>query len=155
MERVPITREGYIKLQEELTRLKKFERPNNIIAISEARAHGDISENAEYEAAKERQSFIEGKIAELETRISYSEIIEPTSGPSVRAIFGCFVTVENLRTNEQKRYKLVGPYESAPEEGRLSISSPIGRSLIGREVGDEIKVKTPGGLQEFEIVGLE
>lgn len=154
MERIPITKEGLATLKEELARLMNVERPKNIRAIEEARSHGDISENAEYHAAKERQSFLEGRINELKTAIGSAEVIEPETGPVDRAVFGRTVTLYNLETEEEKAYQLVGPYESNPEEGKISVTSPIGQALLGREEGDEIKVRTPGGLQEYEIVEI-
>jgi transcription elongation factor GreA len=154
MERIPITREGLAKLKEELARLMNVERPKNIRAIEEARSHGDISENAEYHAAKERQSFLEGRINELKTAIGSAEVIEPEKGPVDRAVFGRTVTLYNLETEKETAYQLVGPYESNPERGKISVTSPIGQALLGREEGDEIKVKTPGGIQEYEIVEI-
>lgn len=154
MERIPITKEGLATLKEELARLMNVERPKNIRAIEEARSHGDISENAEYHAAKERQSFLEGRINELKTAIGSAEVIEPETGPIDRAVFGRTVTLYNLETEEETAYQLVGPYESNPERGKISVTSPIGQALLGREEGDEIKVKTPGGLQEYEIVEI-
>lgn len=154
MERIPITKDGLVKLKEELAQLMNVERPRNIRAIEEARSHGDISENAEYHAAKERQSFLEGRINELKTAIGNAEVIEPDNGPADRVVFGRTVTLYNLATEEETAYQLVGPYESNPEEGKISVTSPIGQALIGREEGDEIKVKTPGGIQEYEIVEI-
>jgi transcription elongation factor GreA len=154
MERIPITKEGLARLKEELVRLMNVERPKNIRAIEEARSHGDISENAEYHAAKERQSFLEGRINELKTAVGSAEVIEPEKGPVDRAVFGRTVTLYNIETEEETAYQLVGPYESNPERGKISVTSPIGQALLGREEGDEIKVKTPGGLQEYEIVEI-
>ena len=154
MERIPITREGLDKVKAELDQLQKVEKPDNIRAIEEARAHGDLSENAEYHAAKERQSFIEGKINELERVIGKSEVIEIEDGPTDRVVFGRTVLLYNLETEEEVEYQLLGPYESDPEKGRISVSSPIGKALIGREVGDEVRVNTPGGVQEFEILDI-
>lgn len=154
MERIPITKQGLARLKEELTHLMNVERPKNIRAIEEARSHGDISENAEYHAAKERQSFLEGRINELKAAIGNAEVIEPDDGPVDRAVFGRTVTVYNLETEEETAYQLVGPYESNPEQGKISVTSPIGQALIGREAGDEIKVRTPGGLQEYEIIEI-
>jgi transcription elongation factor GreA len=154
MERVPITREGLEKIRAELEHIKGVERPRNIRAIEEARAHGDLSENAEYHAAKERQSFLEGKIAELENAIGKAEVIDVESGQSERVVFGKTVLLYNIETEEEIEYQLLGPYESEPEKGKISVSSPLGQALIGREVGDEVKVKTPGGIQEFEIIEI-
>lgn len=154
MERIPFTKEGLEKVKAELTHIKKVERPNNIKAIEEARAHGDLSENAEYHAAKEKQAFLEGKISELETVIGQAEVIDVEDGPADRAVFGRTVLLYNIDTDEEVSYQLLGPYESAPENGRISVKSPIGQALIGSEVGDEIKVKTPGGIQEFEVLEI-
>lgn len=154
MERVPITREGLEKVKEELIRLERVERPENIKAIEEARAHGDLSENAEYHAAKEKQSFLEGRINELRAAVGNCEIIEVEEGPSDRVVFGRTVLLYDLQTEEEIAYQLLGPYESAPEKGRISVTSPLGQALIGKTAGDEISVKTPGGIQEFEIVDI-
>ena len=153
METVPITRKGFDNLRKELERLINIERPSNVKAIEEARAHGDLSENAEYHAAKERQSFIEGRIQELQVQMGQCDIIE-INGPYEKAIFGATVTVENVDTGEERTYTLVGPYESAPEKGRISVSAPLGRALIGKEEGDEVKVKAPKGLQELVITNI-
>lgn len=154
MERIPITREGLERLKKELEHIKRVERPGNVRAIEEARSHGDLSENAEYHAAKERQSFIEGRITELESVISRAEVIDVNDAASDRVVFGKTVLICNITTDEEIRYQLLGPYESEPEKGRISVHSPLGQALIGREVGDEVKVKTPGGIQEFEILEI-
>jgi transcription elongation factor GreA len=154
MERIPITREGLERLKAELVHLERVERPENIRAIEEARSHGDISENAEYHAAKERQAFIDGKISELKSIIGKSEVIEVTPGPADRIVFGKTVQLYNINTDDEVTYQLLGPYESAPEKGKISVKSPLGKALIGKEVGDEIRVQTPGGVQEFEILQI-
>jgi len=154
MERIPITKEGLERLKEELKHIKGVERPQNIRALKEARAHGDLNENAEYHAAKERQSFLDGKIAELESIIGQAEVIEPETGPADRVVFGRTVLLYNIDTDEEVSYQLVGPYESDPENGKISVTSPIGQALIGSEVGDEIKVRTPGGIQQFEVLEI-
>ena len=154
MERIPITREGLEKVKDDLNHLKSVERPRNIRAIEEARAHGDISENAEYHAAKERQSFLDGKIMELKSTIGKSEVIDIKSGSMDRVEFGRTVLLYNNQTDEETRYQLLGPYESEPENGKISVTSPLGQALIGHEVGDEINVKTPGGIEEFEILEI-
>ena len=154
MERIPTTREGLDRLKEELNHIKSVERPQNVRAIKEARAHGDLSENAEYHAAKERQSFLDGKIAELEGVIGKAEVIEIDNGPSDRVVFGRTVLLYNIETDEEISYQLIGPYESDPENGKISVTSPIGQALIGSEVGDEIKVRTPGGIQKFEVLEI-
>ena len=154
MERIPITREGLEKLRTELNRLESVEKPQNIRAIEEARGHGDLSENAEYHAAKERQSFLEGKINELKAIIGKSEVLEVESGPADRIVFGRTARLFNLQTDEEITYQLLGPYDSDPENGKISVTSPLGQALIGKEVGDEISVRTPGGVQEFEILEI-
>lgn len=154
MERIPITREGLERLKAELNHLEGVEKPQNIRAIEEARGHGDLSENAEYHAAKERQSFLEGKINELKAIIGKSEVLEVESCPADRVVFGRTVILYDLQTDKEVAYQLLGPYESDPENGKISVISPLGEALIGREVGDEIRVKTPGGIQEFEILEI-
>jgi transcription elongation factor GreA len=154
MERIPITRGGLERLKEELSRFERIERPANIRAIEEARGHGDLSENAEYHAAKERQGFIEAKINELRTVIGQSEVIETDSHPADRAVFGRTVLLYDLQTEGEVRYQLVGPYESEPEQGRISVTSPIGQALIGAQVGDEVQVRTPAGLQSYEVLEI-
>ena len=153
MQTVPITAEGYKKLKVELDRLIKVERPANVKAIEEARAHGDLSENAEYHAAKERQGFIEGRIQELQGQMGECEILD-VAGPFEKAVFGATVKVENVDTGEEKTFTLVGPYESAPEQGRISVATPLGRAVIGKEEGDEVRVKAPKGDQELVIVEI-
>jgi len=154
MERIPITREGLEKLKLELTRYENKERPSNIRAIEEARAHGDISENAEYHAAKERQAFIDGKIKDLKDSIGRAEVIEVEEGPADRVFFGKTVLLYNVETDQETEYQLLGPYESDPENGKISVTSPLGKALLGREVGEEVRVKAPGGVQNFEIIEI-
>ncbi len=141
-------------MKQELGNLQKVERPKNIRAIEEARGHGDIMENAEYHAAKERQSFLEGRINELKMVIGKSDIVEVEDGPTDRVVFGRTVLLYNVQTDDEVTYQLLGPYESDPEGGRISVTSPLGQALIGREEGDEIKAKTPGGIQEYEILEI-
>ncbi len=154
MDKIPFTREGLDKLKQELRQLKKVERPNNIRAIEDARSHGDISENAEYHAAKERQGFLEGRINELNSVIASSEIIEVEEGPADRVVFGRTVSLYNIQTDEEVDYQLLGPYESDPENGKISVTSPLGQAVIGKEKGDEVKARTPGGILEFEIIEI-
>lgn len=154
MERVPFTRQGLEKMKNELSQLEKIERPANIRAIEEARSHGDLSENAEYHAAKERQSFIEGKINELQSVIGMAEVIDIEPGPAEHVVFGKTVLLYNIVTEDEISYQLLGPYESDPENGKISVVSPLGQALIGKEVGDEVRVKTPGGIEEFEILEI-
>jgi len=154
MDKIPFTKEGLEKLRKELGRLEKVERPENIRAIEEARSHGDISENAEYNAAKEKQSFITGRIDELKTVIAQSEIIDFEDVPSGRVVFGRTVLLYNLQTDEEVSYQLLGPYESDPENGKISVTSPLGQALLGKEEGDEVVSKTPGGIIEYEVVEI-
>jgi transcription elongation factor GreA len=155
IDKVPTTKEGLEKLRQELHTIITIDRPKNIKAIEEARSHGDLSENAEYHAAKERQSFLEAKINELEMAISRSEVIEISDEPAENIIFGSTVELKNLGTNQTVTYQLVGPYESSPEDGKISITSPLGKALVGNEEGDYIKLKTTGGVQEFEILEIK
>lgn len=154
MDKIPFTKEGLEKLRQELKHLQKVERPKNIRAIEEARSHGDISENAEFHAAKERQSYLTARIDELKSVIAKSEIIDVDDGPADRAVFGRTVLLYNPQTDEEVSYQLIGPYESDPENGKISVTSPLGQALLGKEEGDEVKAKTPGGINEYEILGI-
>ncbi|MDJ0985345.1 MAG: transcription elongation factor GreA [Desulfobacterales bacterium] len=154
MERIPVTKEGFETLKKELENLKKVERPQNIKAIEEARAHGDLSENAEYAAAKDRQGFIEGRINDLEFKLANIDIIETDKLPKDRAVFGSKVVLENIETGEDVSYQLVGPDESDIENGRISVSSPLGRAIIGRKPGDELSLQVPGGRRTYELVEI-
>ncbi len=155
MERVPITKEGYEKLKAELQRLQKEERPAVIKAIEEARGHGDISENAEFEAAKEKQALIEGRIQEITHRLGHCEIIEPSNDDNGRVMFGSTVMMEDLETNDVTTFTLVGPYEADVQAGTISVVSPLGKALIGKEEGDEVKVQTPKGIRMLEILEVQ
>ena len=150
----PITKEGYQKLKEELERFKKIERPKNIQDIVEARAHGDLSENAEYSAAKERQSYIAGRIADLQHKLATSEIIDTTKLVSDKVVFGATVSLVDLFKGEEKQYKIVGEDEVDLKNGMISHSSPVGRALIGNKVGDIVTIKAPVGDREYEIQGI-
>lgn len=152
--RIPMTPQGYKKLQEELDRLLKIDRPRNIKEISEARAHGDLSENAEYHAAKERQSFIEGRIQELKTKLALADVINPANISQDKVAFGAKVKVLDLETNEEKVFILVGPEEADVKNGRISISSPVGKALINKEVGDIVNIKAPARTLEYEILEI-
>jgi transcription elongation factor GreA len=151
---VPITKEGYETLKKELEHLKKIERPKNIQAIEEARGHGDLSENAEFEAAKDRQAFLDGRVGELEYKLSRADIIEPETLPKDRVVFSSSVILENTDTGENVEYQLVGPDESDVEQGRISIMSPLGKAIIGKKPGDEITLQTPGGQRAYELVEI-
>lgn len=154
MDRIPVTRQGFEALKKELANLKKIERPQNIKAIEEARAHGDLSENAEYAAAKDRQGFIEGRINDLEYKLASVDVIATDKLPKDRAVFGSKVVLENVETGEDVVYQLVGPDESDIENGRISISSPLGKALIGRKPGDELSLQVPGGKRSYELVEI-
>jgi transcription elongation factor GreA len=151
MEKIPLTRAGFEKLEAELRHFKSVERPAIIQAIAEARAHGDLSENAEYHSAKEKQSFIEGRIKELEGVISLADVIDPTK-LSGTIKFGATVEIVDEDTDEEKTYQIVGEYEADIENGRLNIKSPLARALIGKDEGDSIEVHTPGGDRGYEIL---
>ena len=154
MERLPITPQGFESLKREMEKLKSVERPQNIRAIEEARAHGDLSENAEFDAAKDRQGFIEGRINELSLKIAQADIIDPTTQPKDRAVFGTRVLLENVDTAEDVEYQLVGPDESNIEKGRISVISPLGKAIIGKRPGDEIILQAPGGRRLYELVEI-
>jgi transcription elongation factor GreA len=154
LNRVPVTREGYEALKRELENLKRVERPQNLIAIEEARAHGDLSENAEFAAAKDRQGFIEGRIGELGFKLANADIINPDNLPKDRAVFGHRVLLENIDTGEDVEYQLVGPDESDIARGRISISSPLGKAILGKKPGDELILVVPGGKRVYELVEI-
>ena len=154
LDRIPITREGYEALQKELDQLKTVERPQNIRAIEQARAHGDLSENAEYHAAKERQAYIEGRVNELGYKINQADIIETDLLSKEQVLFGARVVLENLDTGEAVEYRVVGPDESDIGKGRISISSPLGKAMLGKKPGDEIKIVAPGGKREYELIEI-
>jgi transcription elongation factor GreA len=151
-EKIPMTTDGFRVLEEELRRLRTIERPEIIKAIEAARAHGDLSENAEYHSAREKQGFIEGRLMELEDMISRADVIDPKtlSGNTVR--FGATVKLADEDTNEQSTYQIVGSHETDVEHGRISVTSPLGRALIGKKVGDSAEVNAPGGAKSYEIV---
>jgi len=150
-----MTAEGYRVLDDQLKQLKSVERPNVIAAISEAREHGDLSENAEYHAAKERQGWIEGQIAEIEDKISRAQVIDVTKLSGDQVKFGATVTVVDEDTEEEGTYQIVGEHEADVKAGRISVSSPIARALISKEVGDVVEVNTPGGVKAYEILKVE
>ena len=153
MEKIPLTRAGHTALNEELKKLKSVERPAVIRAIAEAREHGDLSENAEYHAAREKQSFIEGRVKELESILSLAEVID-TSRLSGTVKFGASVTIVDEDTEEERTYQIVGEPEADIEKGLLNIKSPLARALIGKDEGDSVEVRTPGGDRGYEIVGI-
>ena len=156
MNRVPMTVEGEKSLREELNHLKTVERPRITEAIAEARAHGDLKENAEYHAAREQQGFAEGRIKEIEGKLSYAQVIDVTSIPKTgKVIFGTTVTVINCDTDDEVTYKIVGEDEANVKDGKISVTSPIARAIIGKEEGDVAVVNTPGGAVEYEIDTVE
>ncbi|MCP4604749.1 MAG: transcription elongation factor GreA [Proteobacteria bacterium] len=155
MDRYPITPPGLKKLEVELKKLREVDRPANVRAIEEAREHGDLSENAEYKYAKEQQSLIAGRIEYLEDRISRANVIDPSTLSGDRVVFGAKVTLEDLDSSDEKVYRIVGEDEASIEAGTISITSPIARGLISKEVGDAVTVGTPAGPRKFEIVDVE
>lgn len=154
MQRFPITSDGYAKMNEELQNLKNIERPAVIAAIAEARGHGDLSENAEYEAAKEKQGYIEAKIADLESKVARSQIISNRDVDTTKIQFGAYVTLYDLDSEKNLEYRIVGDYEADLTKKYVSIFSPIAKSLIGKKRGDEVEVKTPGGLKFYDVVDI-
>ncbi len=155
MATIPLTRRGAELLREELQRLKSVERPAVINAIAEARAHGDLSENAEYAAARERQGFVEGRIAEVEAKLANAQVIDPELlDAGGRVVFGATVTLEDLESGEKARYQIVGDDEADIRAGKISVSSPIARALIGRSAGDTAEVRAPSGVRELEILDV-
>lgn len=154
-EKIPMTKEGYEKLKAELKRLKEVERPQIIKAIEEARAHGDLSENAEYDAAKEKQLQLMYKIQELEDKLSRAEVIDTSQIKSDKVVFGAKVTLYDINNDKEVIYRIVGEDEANPSLGLISIKSPIARAVIGKKVGDEVEVTTPSGIKNFEIIKIE
>ena len=155
VERIPMSKTGHVQLKDELEQLEKVERHEVVKAIEIARAHGDLKENAEYHAAKERQGMIEGRIMELKDKLGRAEVIDCTSVSTSRAVFGAVVTLMDMETDEEVSYQLLGPEESDVKKGSISVLAPLGRSILGKEVGDEVVAKTPGGVREFEVVEIE
>jgi len=154
MQKNPITPEGAHRLRDELNQLKSVERPAVIQAIATAREHGDLSENAEYHAARDRQSFIEGRIKEIEDKLARAEVIDPSKLAGDRVAFGATVTLANADTGEEVVYRILGADESDLAKGSISITSPLARSLVGKQVGDEVRVKMPGGERTYEVLAL-
>lgn len=155
MEKVPMTKIGHAALEAELKDLKSVQRPNVIEAIAVAREHGDLSENAEYHAAREQQSFIEGRIVQLEAALSKAQVIDPTtmSGDSVK--FGATVEIVDEETDEESTYQIVGDFETDTDQGKISLSAPLARALIGKSVGDSVSVKSPKGVRDYEILSVK
>jgi transcription elongation factor GreA len=154
MQKNPITPEGASRLRDELTQLKSVARPAVIQAIATAREHGDLSENAEYHAARERQSFIEGRIKEIEDKLARAEVIDPAKVAGDRVAFGATVRLTNADTGEEVQYRILGEVEADLGKGIISITSPLARSLVGKQVGDEVKVRMPGGERTYEVLDI-
>jgi len=155
MAQIPMTRNGLEALKKELQRLKSVDRPGIIEAIAEARAQGDLSENAEYESAKEKQGFIEGRIADIEAKISQAEVIDPASlNAGGRCVFGATIEVEDLDTEQKSTYQIVGDDESDIKDNKISINSPLAKALIGKEEGDVVEFESPGGIKSFDILSV-
>jgi transcription elongation factor GreA len=152
--RIPMSKTGHQKLKEELSRLERRDRIEVMKAIEVARGHGDLKENAEYHAAKERQGLIEGRILELKDKLSRAEVIDCTKVDRDRVVFGTVVSLLDLDTDQEISYQLLGPEEADVKKGSISVLSPLGKSLIGKEIGDEVLAKTPGGTREFEVVDI-
>ncbi|MDZ7641211.1 MAG: transcription elongation factor GreA [Desulfurivibrio sp.] len=154
VERIPMTRQGHESLRQELNQLQRHDRPTVIQSIEVARGHGDLKENAEYHAAKERQSHIEGRIMELKDKLSRAEVIDVEDLDCERVVFGVVVKLVDLDTDDEVSYQMLGPEEADVEQGSISVLSPLGRAMIGKSVGDEITVKTPGGVRQFEVMEI-
>ncbi len=154
MGRIPITKSGFEKLKKDLEMFKTVLLPENIRDIEVARAHGDLSENAEFTAAKERQSYIHGKIQEIENNLALSDVIDLSATGTDKVVFGSLVCIEDVDTGVATKYQLVGPLESDINENKISVTAPLGRALIGKKIGDLIDVKTPGGQRKFEVVDI-
>ena len=155
VERIPMSKNGHEKLKSELEQLERTERHEIVKAIEVARAHGDLKENAEYHAAKERQGMTEGRIMELKDKLGRAEVIDCTTVSVERAVFGTIVTLVDMDSDEEVTYQLLGPEESDVKKGSISVLSPLGRSILGKEEGDEVITKTPGGVREFEVVEIQ
>ena len=155
MDKIPFTQAGLDVLKAELQKLKSEDRPAVIKAIAEAREHGDLSENAEYHAARDRQSFIEGRVAELEDVTSRAEVIDPSKLSGETITFGTSVEVADEETDQESQYSIVGPYEADLSRGLISTSSPIAKALIGKRVGDSVEVRTPGGIKSYEVISIK
>lgn len=155
MDKIPMTTHGHQKLKEELARLKTKERPKVVEAIEEARAHGDLSENAEYDAAKEKQGFIEGRIREIQGKLAQAEVIDPTSLSGDRVVFGATVTIYDFEADEEFTYQIVGDDESDIKENKISYASPIARALIGKSIGEEATIRAPKGDRQVEVMDVE
>ena len=153
-EKIPMTKKGFVRLQDELERLRKVERPKNIKDIEEARGHGDLSENAEYHAAKERQGFIEGRMQELQGKLAHSQVIDTSKLSNEKVVFGATVVLLDQDSEEEKKYTLVGTDEADLKEGKISVISPVGKALIGHRVGDVVSIRVPAGTVDYEVLDI-
>jgi transcription elongation factor GreA len=154
MEKIPITKAGFEKLKKDIETIKNVSIPENVRDIEVARAHGDISENAEYSAAKERQSFLYGRKQDLENQLAMANVINLKGLTTDKVVFGCYVSLEDTDSGEKIKYQLLGPYESDINKNKISVTSPIGKALIGKRIGSEIIVQTPGGTRNFEVIDI-
>jgi transcription elongation factor GreA len=154
MEKIPITKAGFEKLKKDIDTIKNVSIPENVRDIEVARAHGDISENAEYSAAKERQSFLYGRKQELENQLALANVINIKGLKTDKVVFGCYVSLEDTDSGEKIKYQLLGPYESDISQNKISVTAPIGKALIGKRIGSEINVQTPGGTRSFELIDI-
>jgi transcription elongation factor GreA len=154
LDRIPITKQGYEALNAELKKLKSVDRPENIKAIATARAHGDLSENAEFDAAKEKQGFIQGRIGEIGYKLANADVIDPKTIKKDCVRFSCKVLIENIDSEEEIEYQIVGEDEANIDKGKISVSSPLGRALLGKKPGDEVVVEAPGGKRFYEVVEI-
>ncbi len=152
--KVPMTREGFLKLTDELERMKRVDRQKAITDIAVARGHGDITENAEYDAAKERQAFIEGRIREIENKLANAQVIDTKNLPSDRVVFGATVRLSEVDNGQEVSYRIVGEDEADVKNGKISVTSPVGQALIGKELNDMVQVRAPGGVREYEILEI-
>ena len=152
--KVPMTREGFLKLSSELERMKRVERQKAITDIAVARGHGDITENAEYDAAKERQAFIEGRIREIENKLANAQVIDTKNLPADRIVFGATVRLSDVDNGQEVSYRIVGEDEADVKNGKISVTSPVGQALIGKEMNDTVQVRAPGGVREYEILDI-
>ncbi len=155
VERIPMSKKGHLQLKAELEQLEKIERHEVVKAIEVAREHGDLKENAEYHAAKERQGMIEGRVMELKDKLGRAEVIDCTKVSLDRVVFGTVVTLMDMESDEEVTYQLLGPEEADVKRGSISVLAPLGRSILGKEEGDEVVAKTPGGVREFEVVEIQ
>ncbi len=151
---VPMTREGFVKLTNDLERMKRVERQKAIADIAVARGHGDITENAEYDAAKERQAFVEGRIRGMENKLANAQVIDTKNLPSDRIVFGATVRLSDIDNGQEVSYRIVGEDEADVKNGKISVTSPVGQALIGKELNDTVQVRAPGGVREYEILDI-